>query len=874
VEQYSFAAGTTSFSLTHQYLDDNPTATATDNYTIGLTITDDDTGTTSDNATVTVNNVAPEIVSSPTNQSEQYSDSITPVIITVTDVGTLDTFDISTTWSKDGGSWSSGLPDDGTIAGGLALTGPTSGSGSAPVNLTLSGQADLAPGTYIIRVNAIDDDGGSTDHDITLVVTPEDAVLNYAGLLFVTTDPQHQNDLELELRAVVQDITFFGGADVEGGDITRDDIPTGTVTFVITNEDGPGTWTIPDVLIQPLAADPLTGVAVYNWIESGFFSNSEVSTTLKVEMIVGDYYTGSEETLVTVAKPEGDFITGGGYLIEEASYGGIVTFTDALGNVQQVQLDVADGSKMNFGFNVKYNKQFTNLQGNFTGILRMQDGSQWQLKTNATNTLQVGPHPTIDGAYLATFEAKANLKNQTVGGSIGGLTMIVEMIDYGEPGSQPGDPTPDTISFTLWDGPTLIFSSNWTGSEAFEQDLTGGNLQIHTQDGETPSEAPTIASLSAAPYSVVEGANVTLTATGVADADGTVTSVDFYRDTVDLGTLDASDDLLGTDTDGSDGWSVTVSTTGFSIGTQTYFAEATDNDSLASAIVSVTGEVTSVPTGTTTTTYASGDVHLSIPSQSTITSTIEITAVDTIADLNVQLDISHSRAQDLDVYLIAPDGTRIELFTDVGGNGDNFSGTILDDEAATAITNGSAPFVGSYQPEGLLSVLDGTSTAGTWTLEITDDKRNESGTLNSWSLIVESGIPLTAAALAESSATEAAPILSNEELEPIVNEAVRRWTESGLLDAAQLVAIESIEFEITNLAGTTLGLTTAETIVIDTDAAGYGWYVDVTPSDDLEFSTTTDDGTQLAAGRSNGSIDGRDARGRALPGSGTCQFWR
>jgi transposase InsO family protein len=46
--------------------------------------------------------------------------------------------------------------------------------------------------------------------------------------------------------------------------------------------------------------------------------------------------------------------------------------------------------------------------------------------------------------------------------------------------------------------------------------------------------------------------------------------------------------------------------------------------------------------------------------------------------------------------------------------------------------------------------------------------------MNSWSLTVESGSTLTAAA-AESSSAEAVPILLNEELEPIVNEAVRRW---------------------------------------------------------------------------------------------------
>ena len=37
------------------------------------------------------------------------------------------------------------------------------------------------------------------------------------------------------------------------------------------------------------------------------------------------------------------------------------------------------------------------------------------------------------------------------------------------------------------------------------------------------------------------------------------------------------------------------------------------------------------------------------------------------ADLNVTLNMTHTRDEDLDVFLIAPDGTRVELFTDVGG---------------------------------------------------------------------------------------------------------------------------------------------------------------------------------------------------------------
>ncbi len=135
--------------------------------------------------------------------------------------------------------------------------------------------------------------------------------------------------------------------------------------------------------------------------------------------------------------------------------------------------------------------------------------------------------------------------------------------------------------------------------------------------------------------------------------------------------------------------------------------------------------------------YPSTDVPKSIPDSGTTISTLEIADNCTINDLNVKLNINHTWDGDLDVYLIAPDDTRIELFTDVGGSGANFIETILDDEASIPITSGSAPFSGSYQPEGNLSNLDGKSISGTWTLEVTDDSSSDTGTLNSWSLLIE-----------------------------------------------------------------------------------------------------------------------------------------
>jgi subtilisin family serine protease/subtilisin-like proprotein convertase family protein len=120
-------------------------------------------------------------------------------------------------------------------------------------------------------------------------------------------------------------------------------------------------------------------------------------------------------------------------------------------------------------------------------------------------------------------------------------------------------------------------------------------------------------------------------------------------------------------------------------------------------------------------------------------STLAVGGIGTIADVNVAIDITHTYNADLDVFLVSPAGTRVELFTDVGGNGDGMNVT-LDQEAGSAIN--SAPqgvITGTWRPEGNLAALYGAAADGNWTLEITDDAGNDSGTLQSWALIFSSG---------------------------------------------------------------------------------------------------------------------------------------
>jgi subtilisin-like proprotein convertase family protein len=112
-----------------------------------------------------------------------------------------------------------------------------------------------------------------------------------------------------------------------------------------------------------------------------------------------------------------------------------------------------------------------------------------------------------------------------------------------------------------------------------------------------------------------------------------------------------------------------------------------------------------------------------------------------ITDVNVTLNITHPFDSNLRVLLTDPFGTRVTLFANVGGSGDNFTNTVLDDEAAIPITAGAAPFTGSFQPQQALGAMDAQPPNGTWTLTVIDFVSGNSGTLNSWSITVTTGEP-------------------------------------------------------------------------------------------------------------------------------------
>jgi hypothetical protein len=417
------------FALDHVYGDNGV-------YTVTVSVSDDDSGTGASTLMVTVQNVAPAVVLSSDTTTAQYSDPITAVTVTASDVP-ADLLSASASFNFNGGAFMPG------VLQGLAFSESAGG-------WMLAGKADVAPGNYIVRVNVADDDGASANAEITVVVLPEDVRLTYSGPLLVSTPSMSSSVATVELRAIIQDITaVLPSEDADGGLITN-----ALVTFIDRDTNTVIAANVPVDLLT--ASDTLTGVALANWVVD--LGNAD-SQSFTIGIIVNGYYSrdsSADNTVVTVSKPLNNSITGGGYLINEDSAG---TYAGD------------DGLRTNFGFNVKYNRKLTNLQGHFNLIIR-QDGVVYQAKANAMLSLAVDPI-----ARTATFVSKANLQDISdpynpisLGGN---LSLVVTLTDPGEPGSS------DTIGLTLWRGTELLYSSHWSGVQTIEQFLDGGNTVIH-----------------------------------------------------------------------------------------------------------------------------------------------------------------------------------------------------------------------------------------------------------------------------------------------------------------------------------------------------------------------------------------------------------
>ena len=120
----------------------------------------------------------------------------------------------------------------------------------------------------------------------------------------------------------------------------------------------------------------------------------------------------------------------------------------------------------------------------------------------------------------------------------------------------------------------------------------------------------------------------------------------------------------------------------------------------------------------------------------------------------VKMNITHTWVGDLDIYLQAPDGTRIGLSDQTGNtnnSGDNFTNTIFADSGSAILGTSGAPYTGLFKPWNAVFTVTGCTNAtttttfaslgggkinpnGNWSLVAFDRAATDTGRIQSWSI--------------------------------------------------------------------------------------------------------------------------------------------
>jgi hypothetical protein len=396
-------------------------------------------------------NTAPQVTVTPASQSVQYSDPVAPVQIEALESYLDLDFSLSSETSFNGGAFAAGLPNGLSISPAVCNTQ----NFLTTCTWTLSGRADTAPGSYIVRASVTDVEDASAFQDISITVTQEDARAAYTGLLFTSTSCPTCSTATVALAATIRDISITPDA---AGDTWPGDIRNATVTFVDRDNANAVLCSAPVGLVNP--ADLQTATATCN-IQVNL--GSAPSKIMTVGIVVNHWYTrdsAADDALVTVVKPLGsNFVAGGGFLLLQNSGG----------------LKAGDpGSHNNFGIGLKFNKGGKSLQGNITILVRRTEADGvvhlYQIKSTTLGSLTTNPATGVASVMSKAVIKDLTFSNATVDAN---ATIQLTLDDNGTPGLA------DTLGITILNkNGGLWYSSSWNGVMTVEQLLGGGNLIV------------------------------------------------------------------------------------------------------------------------------------------------------------------------------------------------------------------------------------------------------------------------------------------------------------------------------------------------------------------------------------------------------------
>lgn len=149
----------------------------------------------------------------------------------------------------------------------------------------------------------------------------------------------------------------------------------------------------------------------------------------------------------------------------------------------------------------------------------------------------------------------------------------------------------------------------------------------------------------------------------------------------------------------------------------------------------------------------------------------------------------------------------------------------------TAVTSICGPFAATSGANYAVSL--GMRSAGThnYSIMASDNLGNASQYTGTFKMVAALTIDASAAPQISSAS------LSDEQLASIAVEAERRL--ATVSDAQAFAVMAGVTLQVADLPDGLLGEAVGKTILIDRDAAGYGWFIDSTPADDLEFAAVS-----------------------------------
>ena len=480
-ETVNLSLGQTTLTIQHQYLDDDPTATPSDVYTVGVTITDDDGGVVSDTTTVIVNNLDPEVILNSVSDIDE--NGIATLTGSITDVGTLDTFTIEINWGDPLSPPNTQIFNLGTTT----LTEAVDGIDWDPISRTFSithqylddNPSGTNSDTYTIQVDVTDDDTGTDDESATVVVNNLDPEV----ILDAVSDIDENG-----IATLTGSITDVGTLDVVfdieinwGDPLSPDNVQTFTL----------GTTALTEA-VDGINWDPSTGEfsITHQYLDDNPTGTDSDTYTITLDATDDDTGVGTGTTTVVVNNVAPNVLLN---TIAEIDENGIATLSGTVTDVGT--LDVTFDIVINWGDPLSPDDVQTFTFGT-TALTEAVDGINWDPITGEFSLTH--QYLDNDADEIFTITVTATDDDTTPGESTGDVTVnniaptlfTIEAIDVNTAGETiititMSDPGNETV-YLVNGNPAFTAQVDWgyiTGDsslDGFQGDLTSNDAGFST----------------------------------------------------------------------------------------------------------------------------------------------------------------------------------------------------------------------------------------------------------------------------------------------------------------------------------------------------------------------------------------------------------